>query len=600
MQAQSTSFFDGLSAHELEQALGRLVQRRFPAGSVLLAEGDRSSLMYVIRAGTADILIRDRQGATHRINSVGPGDTLGEMSLFTGEPVSATVQATSDVDALVLSETDLQRLVVAHPALYRNLGAILSERLARSNRRALHEGGARATLLLHQGGPPLLGYALACSIAWHSRRPTVLLRISAAPPPDDLASLGVPVDALDRGLRRDYGAVLLLAEPVGDCAPDALARTVEQLRESFDYALVEWYGEEIPPGLSARVLRLMGPRDHHSGPDNASPEFQAIRAWADPENEFGADRWGRVRVPMPEEEELRHLREGVLPTHGPAGRCLGWAARDLAGLKVGLALGAGSVKGYAHIGVLKVLERVGVPVDCLSGTSIGAAVAATYNLGYDIEGVAGVLDHVGSSAFRLTIPTSSLLSISGVRAGVQRIGGATCFEDLPRPLGVVAADIASGREIVFTSGLLWPAVLASMSIPGIYPPQRIGHHVLVDGGVLNPVPSDVAARLGADTVIAVKLASRADTQPYIAEAREPNGKSTSVVQAITRSIEMMQGKIVTDTAAAATIQIEPGFSSVGGWGLRSFTQGRRYIELGEAAAEEAMPRIEAALPWLRG
>jgi NTE family protein len=138
-----------------------------------------------------------------------------------------------------------------------------------------------------------------------------------------------------------------------------------------------------------------------------------------------------------------------------------------------------------------------------------------------------------------------------------------------------------------------------MAIPGIYPSQRIGEHVLVDGGVLNPVPSSVAASLGADIVIAVKLATRDDAEPLELEAGVIEGKSISVVQAIMRSIEMMQGKIVTDTANAATILIEPDFGESAGWGLRSFKQGRRYIDAGEASAEAALPRLEATLPWLR-
>jgi NTE family protein len=240
-----------------------------------------------------------------------------------------------------------------------------------------------------------------------------------------------------------------------------------------------------------------------------------------------------------------------------------------------------------------------LPIDCLAGTSIGAAVGATYALGNTTDRLAEVLDDVGSNAFRLTLPTRSVLSMAGVREGVQRVGGNSRFEDLPKPLGIVSADIASGREVIFTRGLLWPAVLASMAIPGIYPPQRIGEHILVDGGVLNPVPSSVAASLGADMVIAVKLASRDDAEPLNIEGEEISGKSVSVVQTIMRSIDMMQGKIVTDTANAATILIEPDFSSSGGWGLRSFKQGRRFIDAGEASAEAAIPRLAATLPWLR-
>jgi NTE family protein len=139
-----------------------------------------------------------------------------------------------------------------------------------------------------------------------------------------------------------------------------------------------------------------------------------------------------------------------------------------------------------------------------------------------------------------------------------------------------------------------------MAIPGIYPAQRIGTYALVDGGILNPVPSNVAAELGADTVIAVKLAGRPAPESRPAEQPAGPARTPGVIPAILRSIEMMQSKIVTDTAAAATLVIEPDFPQGGrGWGLRHFTDGRRYVAVGEAAAEAALPRIAAALPWLQ-
>ena len=161
------------------------------------------------------------------------------------------------------------------------------------------------------------------------------------------------------------------------------------------------------------------------------------------------------------------------------------------------------------------------------------------------------------------------------------------------------ADRQGGVRDVEAGVQLWPAVLASMSIPGIYPPVRIGRFTLVDGGVLNPVPSSVVSELGADVVIAVKLSNRTTQPPVIAEAVEAQGKPPSVIQSITRSIEMMQGKITVDAASVATILLEPAFNELGGWGLRDFTVGRKHIALGMAAAEEALPRIEATLPWLR-
>jgi NTE family protein len=597
---ETTSFFSGLTSDERATILGRLTPRRFPADSILLAEGDGPSLMYAILDGSADILIRDRSGKLHRIASVGTGDTVGEMSLLTGDPISATVRATSEISVAVLTEIELQRILEDYPVLYRNLGALLSGRLAESNRRTLRERAGVVTTLVTQRAPALLGYALAGSVAWHTRKPTVYVRVASSEPPGLLARLGRRIDSnddLQPPERPDDGAKVLLASTERAFGAEQRGQTIQRLQEIYDHVLIE-YVDHAPPEAGGRTIRLISPSE--TTPRLTPGErWNAIQAWNNAGRQHGADAGGVLRVPEMTTADADALAGGWLPYTTPAGAALGWAARDLTKLKVGLALGAGSIRGYAHVGVLRVLERIGLPIDCLAGTSIGAAVASTYALGHGPDRLAEVLDDVGSSAFRLTLPRSSVLSMSGVRDGVQRIGGNARFEDLTRPLGVVAADIVTGREIVFTRGLLWPAVLASMAIPGIYPSQRIGEHVLVDGGVLNPVPSSVAASLGADMVIAVKLATRDDADPLELESGMIEGKSISVVQAIMRSIEMMQGKIVTNTANAATILIEPNFGESGGWGLRSFKQGRRLIDAGEASAEAALPRLEATLPWLR-
>ena len=296
------------------------------------------------------------------------------------------------------------------------------------------------------------------------------------------------------------------------------------------------------------------------------------------------DRAEPLHVPELNSSDERALVQGILPATTPAGRVLGWVARDLAGLKVGLALGAGTAKGYAHIGVLKVLERAGLTLDYIAGTSIGAGVAMLHAMGFSPEDAANSLDKVGEVAFRITVPTRSLLSMDGVRDGLRRITEERRFEDLQLPLAVVAADIATGQEVVFRQGLLWPPVLASMSIPGIYPPQQIGDHTLVDGGVVNPVPSNVAGAMGSDVVIAVKLASRQGTVPAPAPAGSRPSRSHSILQLLIRSAEIMQSKIVTDGVARATIVIEPPFNDVCDFRLRSFVQGRSYVELDRVAA----------------
>jgi NTE family protein len=174
------------------------------------------------------------------------------------------------------------------------------------------------------------------------------------------------------------------------------------------------------------------------------------------------------------------------------------------------------------------------------------------------------------------------------------------FEDLQIPLGVTATDINTRRTVLFRSGFLWPAVLASMAIPGVYPAQTIGNHTLVDGAVMDPLPSHSVATMGADVVVAIRLAGNVSTTPQEAEAVVPSGQGPGVLDVIMRSLEIMQSNIPAAPADVPTIVIAPAFNGTRSvMGLRNFHEGRRFVEVGEAAAEASLPRLAAAIPWLR-
>src|SRR5262249_58452413 len=114
------------------------------------------------------------------------------------------------------------------------------------------------------------------------------------------------------------------------------------------------------------------------------------------------------------------------------------------------------------------------------------------------DDVGEMMDAIAGSMFQVRVPVRSLISKVGLKGELGRGGGGAGIGALRPPLAIVAADMLSRREVVFRRGLLWPALLASMAIPGVYPAQRIGEHVLVDGGGLNPGPCNVAAGVGAE------------------------------------------------------------------------------------------------------
>jgi len=161
---------------------------------------------------------------------------------------------------------------------------------------------------------------------------------------------------------------------------------------------------------------------------------------------------------------------------------------------VALALGGGGTKGIAHLGVLRALEQRGLQVAAIAGTSIGGLVAAVYATGRPL---ADIIRRVASlqqgSLFRRGKEIdNALLGLEGVAEVLLELIGEKYFEELPIPLAVTAVDLNTGQEIVLHSGRVLDAVLATIALPGIFPPRQIGEHVLIDGGVSNPVPVGVA------------------------------------------------------------------------------------------------------------
>ena len=177
--------------------------------------------------------------------------------------------------------------------------------------------------------------------------------------------------------------------------------------------------------------------------------------------------------------------------------------------RVGLALGAGGARGWAHIGVLQRLDAMGIPIACIAGTSAGALVGCVYlagqldlldalTLNFDWRQTARLL-------FEVNLPRSGLITGRHVERALQRMIQIKTFEELDRPFAAVATDLGTHREVVFKQGDLVRAIRASLSIPGILTPVRIGTRHLVDGVLVNPLPVSVLREMGAEVVIGVDV-----------------------------------------------------------------------------------------------
>ena len=175
--------------------------------------------------------------------------------------------------------------------------------------------------------------------------------------------------------------------------------------------------------------------------------------------------------------------------------------------KLGLALGSGAARGMAHIGVLKVLDEEDIRVEAIAGTSFGAFIGALYAAGVPVQRMEEVACNVDwRQLARLldpTFPTSGLIDGKNVGRFMAELLPARTFEELAIPLAVVTTDVETGEMLIIRKGELLPALQASIAFPGIFTPVRFGDRFLVDGGLRNPVPVDVAREMGAEAVIGV-------------------------------------------------------------------------------------------------
>ena len=256
--------------------------------------------------------------------------------------------------------------------------------------------------------------------------------------------------------------------------------------------------------------------------------------------------------------------------------------------KVGLALGGGAARGLAHIGVLEVLEKEGIPIDMIAGTSMGAIVGAIYSGKKDVKFMRKLAVGFGSHRIRyfsdFTVPRTGLIKGRRIEQELTTvIGEHTEFHDLHIPFRCVAVDIDNGEEVVIKDGLVWEAVRASSSVPVVFTiPKWRGRH-LVDGGLMNPVPTKIARDMGADFVISVNVL------PYKAPSddKEPN-----ILGIMMKAFYILDSKFIESSIRDSDVVIQPDVVHIA---FTDFQRAEECIIQGVIAAQLAIPEIKKKL-----
>ena len=249
---------------------------------------------------------------------------------------------------------------------------------------------------------------------------------------------------------------------------------------------------------------------------------------------------------------------------------------------IGLALGGGAARGFAHIGAIQVLEEAGVQADLVVGTSAGSLIAALYASGkggQELAATALTLDEGAITDW--TFPGRGLIRGEALARFVRVQTGGRTIEDMPRPLGIVAADLDSGAPVLFRRGDTGTAVRASSAVPAVFQPVRIGEREYVDGGLVSPVPVRFAREMGAEFVIAIDIST------------PPEGAPTGdALRMLLQTFSIMSRSISRFELKEADLVLRPALAGVSS---ADFTSRLRAIRAGREAAAQALPQLKTRL-----
>jgi NTE family protein len=551
---ERSPLFARLEREALSEIAAVMEPLSYAAGDELCRAGERAKRVHVIASGLVRALAPAEGGAvaTRRV-----GEVIGAASVLTGEPHPETVVATMPTETLSLGRDRFEALLDRWPDVRANVLRIVYRRFARSLARGARERerGEAVALILAPGlaaaADALVGAAKAAS-----PQPVAAL--------DTRTGFEAAVAQLD-DLLPGHGTVLVIARAAGRSAPllfqhvDRAVAIVEQPEEAgvldeargdVELQLVV-VGEPATPGRGA------------SG--------QAIRVI---------------------ERESANEPAGIPPSE------LAWLGRHLTRTKIGLALGAGGAKGFAHVGALQVLEQAGYEIDFVSGASIGAIVATFIALGMRAGEVEQVLrttfaPEVVSEVFQISLAGTST-GLDHLRRLFQETTGGRSFDETVIPLAMMSVDLNDRGPAPIREGTLWEGLLAATALAGIFPPQERDGQRLVDGVALVPVPTEEVLADGADVTISVNLMSRETLDSWPGDVKPspepPRRAGSRLLETLLEVMDLTQLDESVRHAQLADVVVTPRFAPCS-W--RDFHLADLFLQAGRRATEEQLPELRA-------
>jgi NTE family protein len=536
-----------------------------PGGEVLFSAGETPVGLYVVVSGAIGVVAATEGRGSELVAEIHAGETIGEMSLISGDLHSAGVIALRHSELFLLPRAGFDRLMAEEPGFIRWLTRLVVARLHRTTRHrpVPKEHGAVALVPLGaEAGMEALARGLIAALRAQGRG---AYRFESD-------SLDQPAEWFDE--MEEAHEVVLYQAPSADSAGDPW--TYFCLRQADRIVLVARAGtrliDPLPTPPSARAGRtvpidLVLIEENGDGRQGSLPE--------------GPERFATIL----------HLRPGNDAD-------LARIARHIAGISVGVVFAGGAARGFAHIGALEALHEARIPIDRVGGTSMGAIIAAGVAAGWDDREMrermrAAFVDQNPLNDY--TIPWIALFKGRSVDKLLQVHFGAALIEALWLPFFCVSTNLTRARAEVHRQGLLWRALRASVAIPGVLPPMLENRDVLVDGGVIDNFPVDVMAAGGRGPIIGIDVAGdRAlmpgseippRATPFLRLIRPRTPSMPGIVSVLSRVGTVSSQLQTALNRAQVTLLIEPRLENVPLLDWRAFDEA---IEAGYKATIEAI------------
>lgn len=597
-------------AEKLYEANLEIQEKTYLPGQLILKKGEISEHLHIIVSGQVSVYIEQERKV--QLAVLEREQFFGEMSCLTGDPISANVEAIYEVQTIIVCRTGMMLLMDENADFRMQIIEAMVKRIQSSNDRVLEEHAKSLLIMKHHEteGQERYGELVGESEAIQKLRKLIERHASKQQHLIILGEPGTEKMAVARILHdlstNGHYPFLIINSKEFDLltwhTKKQAAKEGTVVVEDAELLPLEILNQLTKTNVQTRVLLTTSkPLNLNSLVTLSIPPLRervedipllvqhfVMKGGADDVETAISEDALRLLSLFPflknNVEELHNvikdayvLSEGrkIYSNHLRFGNSRQPGERP----KIGLALGSGSTRGMAHLGVWKVMEEEGIPIDMIAGTSAGSMVGGAYAAGMQLKDIIKIMSSIRwGQIVRPTIPIRSFVQNSPMIKFLEQHMGKHLIEELPIPFAIVASEVATGDAHIMRTGSLAHAITASTAIPSIMRPVKFQDKILVDGAVVHPVPAALVKSMGADIVIAVNVCAESFAK----------GTVRHFIDSLLNTIDMMSAKMVKEELQLADVVLRPdlGYNQIG------FKDLQFCLDAGEVVTRDAISQIQ--------